>query len=66
MWNIGPVHAGSVSQQDFSQPLHHRYGKDTQATGGGLGGVLSQVLTPVVVFSGSLPRIQRFNRQRHV
>lgn len=35
MWNISPVHAGRLSQQDFSQPLHHRYGKDTQATGGG-------------------------------
>lgn len=39
MWNIRPVHAGSVSQQDFPQPLHHRYGKDTQARDGeGCGG----------------------------
>lgn len=37
MWDISPVHAGSVSQQDVSQPLHHRYGKDTQATGSGGG-----------------------------
>lgn len=31
MWNISPLHAGSFSQQDFSQPLHHRYGEDERA-----------------------------------
>lgn len=30
VWNLCFVHAGSVSQQDFPQSLHHRYGKDTR------------------------------------
>lgn len=35
MWNVGPVHAGGVPQQDLPQPLHHRDGETPRGRGGG-------------------------------